>query len=46
MTNFPEYREPISCWSTSGQEWSVPALITKGWLPEDAIWKRHTIELG
>jgi hypothetical protein len=45
MTNCPEYREPISCLSTSGDEWSVPALMTKDWLPESTISGRHVIEL-
>ena len=26
--NFPEYREPISFWSTSGEEWSSPGVST------------------
>jgi len=37
MTKFPEYREPISFWRTSGEEWGSPVVRTTGWLPDGVI---------
>lgn len=44
MTKFPEYREPISFWSTSGVEWSSPLAGPENWLAEGAAAGHQEIQ--
>ena len=44
MTKWPEYRELISFWSTSAEEWNSPVVSTTGCEPEGATLGQEGIQ--
>jgi hypothetical protein len=45
MTKFPEYRELISFWSASADEWNSPVVSTTGCEPEGATLGQEEIQV-